>query len=112
MTNTKILRKGIDKAMTNSILLAVNQSGTLSENLAAIEIAKRAGYTAVIGHRLGKTGDLTIDDIAIATNDGQIKIGSMSRSDLMAKYNQLLRIREDREDIAVNSGLVAFYKVR
>ena len=94
VTNTKFLKKGIDMGVGNSILVKVNQIGTLTETLDAIEMAKRAGYTAVISHRSGETEDTTIADIAVATNAGQIKTGSMSRSDRIAKYNQLLRIEE------------------
>ena len=95
VTNTKILREGIDLGIANSILIKVNQIGTLTETFAAIEMAKRAGYTAVISHRSGETEDNTISDIAVGLNAGQIKTGSMSRSDRMSKYNQLLRIEED-----------------
>jgi len=94
VTNTKFLKKGIDSGVANSILVKVNQIGTLTETLDAIEMAKNAGYTAVISHRSGETEDTTIADIAVATNAGQIKTGSMSRSDRVAKYNQLLRIEE------------------
>ncbi|MBM3338351.1 MAG: phosphopyruvate hydratase, partial [Betaproteobacteria bacterium] len=95
VTNTKILREGIEKSIANSILIKINQIGTLTETFAAIEMAKRAGYTAVISHRSGETEDSTISDIAVGCNALQIKTGSMSRSDRMAKYNQLLRIEED-----------------
>ncbi|NUO88504.1 MAG: phosphopyruvate hydratase, partial [Cupriavidus sp.] len=95
VTNTKILKEGIEKGIGNSILIKINQIGTLTETFAAIEMAKRAGYTAVISHRSGETEDSTIADIAVGTNAGQIKTGSLSRSDRMAKYNQLLRIEED-----------------
>ncbi|UDF29617.1 UNVERIFIED_ORG: phosphopyruvate hydratase [Roseateles sp. XES5] len=94
VTNTKILKEGIDKGIANSILIKINQIGTLTETFAAIEMAKRAGYTAVISHRSGETEDSTISDIAVGLNAGQIKTGSLSRSDRMAKYNQLLRIEE------------------
>jgi enolase len=100
VTNTKILKEGIDKGIANSILIKINQIGTLTETFAAIEMAKRAGYTAVISHRSGETEDSTIADIAVGTNAGQIKTGSLSRSDRMAKYNQLLRIEEDLGDVA------------
>ena len=100
VTNTKILKEGIAKGVANSILIKINQIGTLTETFAAIEMAKRAGYTAVISHRSGETEDATIADIAVGTNAGQIKTGSMSRSDRMAKYNQLLRIEEDLGDVA------------
>ncbi|MBI5258373.1 MAG: phosphopyruvate hydratase [Burkholderiales bacterium] len=112
VTNTKILKEGIDKRIANSILIKINQIGTLTETFAAIEMAKRAGYTAVISHRSGETEDSTIADIAVGTNAGQIKTGSMSRSDRMAKYNQLLRIEEDLGDIAVYPGRSAFYNLR
>ncbi len=112
VTNTRILKEGIDKGIANSILIKINQIGTLSETFAAIEMAKRAGYTAVISHRSGETEDSTIADIAVATNAGQIKTGSMSRSDRMAKYNQLLRIEEDLGDVAVYPGRAAFYNLR
>ena len=112
VTNTKILKEGIDKGVANSILIKINQIGTLTETFAAIEMAKRAGYTAVISHRSGETEDSTIADIAVGLNAGQIKTGSMSRSDRMAKYNQLLRIEEDLGDIAVYPGREAFYNLR
>ena len=112
VTNTKILKEGIDKGIANSILIKINQIGTLSETFAAIEMAKRAGYTAVISHRSGETEDSTISDIAVGTNAGQIKTGSLSRSDRMAKYNQLLRIEEDLGEIAVYPGRSAFYNLR
>ncbi len=112
VTNTKILKEGIDKGIANSILIKINQIGTLSETFAAIEMAKRAGYTAVISHRSGETEDSTIADIAVGTNAGQIKTGSLSRSDRMAKYNQLLRIEEDLGDIASYPGRSAFYNLK
>jgi enolase len=112
VTNTRILREGIAKGIANSILIKINQIGTLTETFAAIEMAKRAGYTAVISHRSGETEDSTIADIAVGTNAGQIKTGSMSRSDRIAKYNQLLRIEEDLGDIASYPGRSAFYSVR
>lgn len=112
VTNTKILQEGIDKGVANSILIKINQIGTLTETFAAIEMAKRAGYTAVISHRSGETEDATIADIAVGTNAGQIKTGSLSRSDRMAKYNQLLRIEEDLGDIARYPGRAAFYNLR
>ena len=108
VTNTKILQRGIDEGIANSILIKINQIGTLSETFAAIEMAKRAGYTAVVSHRSGETEDSTIADIAVGTNAGQIKTGSMSRSDRMAKYNQLLRIEEDLGDVAIYPGRAAF----
>jgi len=112
VTNTKILKEGIDKGIANSILIKINQIGTLTETFAAIEMAKRAGYTAVISHRSGETEDSTIADIAVGLNAGQIKTGSLSRSDRMAKYNQLLRIEEDLGDVAVYPGRSAFYNLR
>jgi len=112
VTNTKILKEGIDKGIANSILIKINQIGTLSETFAAIEMAKRAGYTAVISHRSGETEDSTIADIAVGTNALQIKTGSMSRSDRIAKYNQLLRIEEDLGDVAAYPGRSAFYNLR
>ncbi len=112
VTNTKILQEGIDKGIANSILIKINQIGTLTETFAAIEMAKRAGYTAVISHRSGETEDSTIADIAVGTNAGQIKTGSLSRSDRIAKYNQLLRIEEDLGDIASYPGRAAFYNIR
>jgi enolase len=108
VTNTKILKEGIDKGVANSILIKINQIGTLSETFAAIEMAKRAGWTSVISHRSGETEDSTIADIAVGTNAGQIKTGSMSRSDRVAKYNQLLRIEEDLGDVASYPGRNAF----
>jgi len=101
VTNVKFLAKAIKEKAANSILIKVNQIGTLSETLAAIEMAHKAGWTAVVSHRSGETEDNTIADIAVATNAGQIKTGSMSRSDRMAKYNQLLRIEEELDDVAV-----------
>jgi enolase len=101
VTNVEFLKKGIDMGCANSILIKVNQIGTLTETLDAIEMAHRAGYTTVTSHRSGETEDTTIADIAVATNSGQIKTGSMSRSDRMAKYNQLLRIEEELGDVAI-----------
>ena len=112
VTNTKILKEGIDKRIANSILIKINQIGTLTETFAAIEMAKRAGYTAVISHRSGETEDSTIADIAVGLNAGQIKTGSMSRSDRIAKYNQLLRFEEDLGDVAEYPGRAAFYNLR
>lgn len=112
VTNTKILKEGIDKRIANSILIKINQIGTLTETFAAIEMAKRAGYTAVISHRSGETEDSTIADISVGTNAGQIKTGSLSRSDRIAKYNQLLRIEEDLGDIAQYPGRAAFYNLK
>jgi enolase len=112
VTNTKILKQGIDQQIANSILIKINQIGTLTETFAAIEMAKRAGYTAVVSHRSGETEDATIADIAVATNAMQIKTGSMSRSDRMAKYNQLLRIEEELAEVATYPGRDAFYNIR
>jgi enolase len=112
VTNTNILKEGISKGIANSILIKINQIGTLTETFAAIEMAKRAGYTAVISHRSGETEDSTIADIAVGMNALQIKTGSMSRSDRMAKYNQLLRIEEDLGDIASYPGRDAFYNLK
>lgn len=108
VTNTKRLQKGIDEDVANSILIKVNQIGTLTETLEAIEMAKNAGYTYMISHRSGETEDSTIADIAVATNSGQIKTGSASRSDRIAKYNQLIRIEEELEDEARFIGINAF----
>ena len=112
VTNTKILKEGIDKGICNSILIKVNQIGTLSETFAAVEMAKRAGYTAVISHRSGETEDSTIADISVGLNAGQIKTGSLSRSDRISKYNQLLRIEEDLGDTASYPGTSTFYNLR
>lgn len=112
VTNTKILRQGIEQGVANSILIKINQIGTLTETFAAIEMAKRAGYTAVISHRSGETEDSTIADIAVATNAMQIKTGSLSRSDRTAKYNQLLRIEEELAEVASYPGRDAFYNLR
>ena len=112
VTNTKILREGISKGIANSILIKVNQIGTLSETFAAIEMAKRANYTAVISHRSGETEDTTIADIAVGMNALQIKTGSASRSDRMAKYNQLLRIEEELGDAASYAGKSAYYNLQ
>ncbi len=111
MTNTKILAEGISRNIANSILIKFNQIGTLTETLAAIEMAKRANYTAVISHRSGETEDATIADLAVATSAGQIKTGSMSRSDRIAKYNQLLRIEEELGEAAIYPGKNAFYNI-
>ena len=112
VTNTKYLRQGIEQGIANSVLIKVNQIGTLTETLAAIEMAKRARYTAVVSHRSGETEDTTIADIAVATNALQIKTGSLSRSDRLAKYNQLLRIEEDLGETAGYPGRGAFYQLR
>jgi enolase len=112
VTNTRYIRQGIDKGIANSVLIKVNQIGTLTETFAAIEMAKRAGYTSVVSHRSGETEDTTIADIAVASNALQIKTGSLSRSDRLAKYNQLLRIEEDLGDTASYPGRGAFYQLR
>jgi enolase len=112
VTNTSILKQGIDQGVANSILIKINQIGTLTETFAAIEMAKRANYTAVVSHRSGETEDTTIADIAVATNALQIKTGSMSRTDRVAKYNQLLRIEEDLGEVASYPGRDAFYNLR
>lgn len=112
VTNPKILKEGIEKGVANSILIKVNQIGTLSETFEAIDMAKKAGYAAVVSHRSGETEDSTIADIAVGLNAGQIKTGSMSRSDRMAKYNQLLRIEEDLGSVAVYPGRAAFYSIK
>ncbi len=112
VTNTKIFKEGIKKGIANSILIKINQIGTLSETFAAVEMAKRAGYTAVISHRSGETEDSTIADIAVGLNAGQIKTGSLSRSDRIAKYNQLIRIEEDLGDTASYPGRETFYNLR
>ena len=111
VTNPAILQEGIDKGIANSILIKVNQIGTLTETLAAINMAKENGYTAVISHRSGETEDTTISDLAVATNVGQIKTGSMSRSDRIAKYNQLIRIAEELGSKAQYPGKTAFYNL-
>jgi len=108
VTNPERLRDGIKKGVANSILVKVNQIGTLTETLDAVQTAHRAGYTTVISHRSGETEDATIADIAVATNAGQIKTGSLSRSDRLAKYNQLIRIEEELGEIAVYPGKNAF----
>ena len=104
VTNTKFLKKGIDMGVANAILVKVNQIGTLSETIAAVEMAHKAGYRAIMSHRSGETEDSTIADLAVALNTGQIKTGSASRSDRMAKYNQLLRIEEDLDEVAIYPG--------
>ena len=111
VTNTKRLKQGIEKHVANSILIKVNQIGTLTETLEAIEMAKKAGYTAVVSHRSGETEDTTIADIAVATNAGQIKTGSASRTDRIAKYNQLIRIEDDLGEDALYAGKDAFYQL-
>jgi len=112
VTNPKILKEGISKGVANSILIKINQIGTLTETFAAVEMAKRAGYTNVISHRSGETDDSTIADIAVGLNAGQIKTGSLSRSDRISKYNQLLRIEEDLGDAVTYPGISTFYNLR
>ena len=112
VTNTRILAEGIKRGVANSILIKINQIGTLSETFEAVEMAKCAGYTAVISHRSGETEDSTIADIAVGTNAMQIKTGSLSRSDRTAKYNQLLRIEEELGEGAVYAGRDAFHQLR
>jgi enolase len=112
VTNTSIFKKGIEQGIANSILIKLNQIGTLTETLDAIEMAKRAGYTAVVSHRSGESEDATIADLAVATNAGQIKTGSLSRTDRIAKYNQLIRIEEELSDAAVYRGREVFYSIR
>ena len=112
VTNTRRLSRGIEQDTANSILVKVNQIGTLTETLEAVEMAKQAGYTAVISHRSGETEDATIADIAVATNAGQIKTGAPSRSDRVAKYNQLLRIEEELDNVAVYNGIKSFYNLK
>lgn len=112
VTNTEILSRGIENGVANSILIKVNQIGTLTETFDAIEMAKKAGYTAVVSHRSGETEDSTISDISVATNAGQIKTGSLSRTDRIAKYNQLLRIEDQLGDLAVYDGLKSFYNLK
>jgi len=112
VTNTKILKQGIAKGIANSILIKINQIGTLTETFSAITMANRAGYTAVISHRSGETEDSMIADIAVGANAGQIKTGSLSRSDRMAKYNQLLRIEEDLGEAAEYPGRAAFFQLK
>ena len=111
VTNTHILQRGIDQSIANSILVKINQIGTLSETMAAIEMAKRASYTSVVSHRSGETEDTFIADLAVGSNAGQIKTGSLSRSDRLAKYNQLLRIEEELGDRARYAGRRAFYNL-
>ena len=111
VTNTERLAKGIEMGVANAILIKVNQIGTLTETLDAIQMANRAGYTAVVSHRSGETEDTTIADLAVALNAGQIKTGAPSRTDRVAKYNQLLRIEEELEDIAYYPGLNAWFNL-
>ena len=112
VTNTKLLQKGIERGIANSILIKVNQIGTLTETLEAIRMAHEAGYTAIVSHRSGETEDTTIADIAVAVGAGQIKTGAPSRSDRVAKYNQLLRIEEELGDTARYLGIKAFYNIK
>ncbi|RII31673.1 MAG: phosphopyruvate hydratase [Geobacter sp.] len=112
VTNPKILKEGIQKGIANSILIKLNQIGTLTETLEAIEMAKRAGYTTVISHRSGETEDTTLADLAVAVNAGQIKTGSLCRTDRVAKYNQLLRIEDELDTCAVFNGHDVFYNVK
>ena len=112
VTNTKILKEGIAKGIANAILIKLNQIGSLTETLDAIEMAKRAGYTAIVSHRSGETEDNTIADLVVATNAGQIKTGSTSRTDRICKYNQLLRIEEELGGMAQFSGMSAFYNIK
>ena len=111
VTNSKILREGIQRGVANSVLIKVNQIGTLTETFQTIEMAKRAGYTAVVSHRSGETEDSTIADISVATNALQIKTGSLCRSERIAKYNQLLRIEEELGDATSYAGKSAFYQL-
>ena len=112
VTNTKRLKKGIDEGVANVILVKINQIGTLTETFAAVEMAKKAGYAAIISHRSGESEDTTMADIAVALNSGQIKTGSMSRTDRIAKYNQLLRIEDELGDAAVYDGIESFYNIK
>ena len=112
VTNTERLKTGIEKKVGNAILIKVNQIGTLTETLDAIQMANRAGYTAIVSHRSGETEDATIADIAVAVNAGQIKTGAPSRTDRVAKYNQLLRIEEELDDVAQYLGRDAFFNLK
>ena len=111
VTNTDYLKKGIKMGAANSILIKLNQIGTLTETVEAIEMAKEAGYTAIVSHRSGETEDTTIADLVVATNAGQIKTGSMSRTDRLAKYNQLMRIEDQLGDVAQYKGIHSFYNL-
>ena len=111
VTNTTRLQQGIDGQIGNSILIKVNQIGTLTETLDAIELARRFNYTAVVSHRSGETEDTTISDLVVATNAGQIKTGSLSRTDRVCKYNQLLRIEEELGESAIFAGRTVFYNL-
>ena len=112
VTNTKRLEKGIELGVANAILIKLNQIGTLTETLDAIQMAHRAGYAAIISHRSGETADTTIADLSVALNAGQIKTGAPSRTDRVAKYNQLLRIEEELFDVAQYPGLKAFFNLK
>ena len=112
VTNVQRLSTGIEKKVANAILIKVNQIGTLTETLDAIQMANRAGYTAIVSHRSGETEDATIADIAVAVNAGQIKTGAPSRTDRVAKYNQLLRIEEELGDVAQYLGMDAFFNLK
>ena len=112
VTNTEFLKKGIELGIANSILIKVNQIGTLSETMDAIEMAKQAGYTAVVSHRSGESEDTTIADLVVGVNAGQIKTGSASRTDRIAKYNQLMRIEEELDTVAEYRGKAGFYNVK
>ncbi|HEY5513183.1 MAG TPA: phosphopyruvate hydratase, partial [Geomonas sp.] len=112
VTNPAILKEGIEKGIANSILIKLNQIGTLTETLDAIEMAKRAGYTTVISHRSGETEDTTLADLAVAVNAGQIKTGSLCRTDRVCKYNQLLRIEDELDEVAIFRGKDVFYSIR
>ena len=111
VTNTERLSRGIKEQVANAILIKVNQIGSLTETFAAVEMAKKAGYTAIISHRSGETEDTTIADIAVGLNTGQIKTGSLSRTDRIAKYNQLIRIEDELQETATFAGLDAFYNI-
>ena len=111
VTNPSILQEGIQKGIANSILIKVNQIGTVTETIDAIEMAKKHGYTAIVSHRSGETEDTTIAHIAVALNTGQIKTGSLSRTDRIAKYNELMRIEEELENEAIYEGMNAFYNL-
>ena len=111
-TNTEKVSKGIEMGVANSVLIKVNQIGTLTETLNTIEMAKRAGYTAVVSHRSGETEDATIADIVVGVNAGQIKTRAPSRTDRVAKYNQLLRIEEELDDAAIYMGRDSFYNLK
>jgi enolase len=112
VTNPAILKEGIEKGIANSILIKLNQIGTLTETLDAIEMAKRAGYTTVISHRSGETEDTTLADLAVAVNSGQIKTGSLCRTDRVCKYNQLLRIEDELDEVAIFRGKEVFYNLK